>query len=97
MKFSVPEMSCSHCTASIEKSIKAKDPAAAVSTDLETRIDFAVYWIRAFELKPVEVGISNRHPQIPPLSCHPHSRWPYVVCAAQPPAHHVHLLSPCTA
>ena len=37
MKFSVPEMSCSHCTASIEKSIKAKDPAAAVSTDLETR------------------------------------------------------------
>jgi copper chaperone len=30
-------MSCSHCTASIEKSIKAKDPAAAVSTDLETR------------------------------------------------------------
>ena len=37
MKFSVPEMSCGHCTASIEKSIKAKDPAAAVSTDLETR------------------------------------------------------------
>jgi len=36
MKFSVPEMSCGHCTASIEKSIKAKDPAAAVSTDLET-------------------------------------------------------------
>ncbi len=37
MKFSVPEMSCGHCTASIEKSIKAKDPAVAVSTDLETR------------------------------------------------------------
>jgi copper chaperone len=37
MKFSVPKMSCGHCTASIEKSIKAKDPAAAVSTDLETR------------------------------------------------------------
>ncbi|HCI07202.1 MAG: heavy metal-associated domain-containing protein [Pacificibacter sp.] len=37
MKFSVPEISCGHCTASIEKSIKAKDSAAAVSTDLETR------------------------------------------------------------
>ena len=35
MRFSVPEMSCGHCTASIEKSIKAIDPAAAVSTDLE--------------------------------------------------------------
>jgi hypothetical protein len=33
-------------------------------------ICFAVYWIGAFKLKPVEVGISDHHPQIPPLSCH---------------------------
>ena len=38
MKFHVPEMSCGHCTGSIEKGIKAKDPAAVVSTDLETHL-----------------------------------------------------------
>jgi len=32
----VPGMSCSHCTAAIEKAIKAIDPAAEVSCDLET-------------------------------------------------------------
>ncbi len=38
MKFQVPEMSCGHCTAAIEKSILAADPAAVVATDLETRV-----------------------------------------------------------
>lgn len=37
MKFHVPEMSCGHCTAAIEKAVKAVDPSAAVATDLETR------------------------------------------------------------
>jgi len=35
--FSVPEMSCGHCTAAIEKSIKALDPAAKVACELDTR------------------------------------------------------------
>ena len=30
-------MSCSHCVATIEKTIKALDPAAVVSCHLETR------------------------------------------------------------
>ena len=38
MKFHVPEMSCSHCTATIEKNIRAKDPAADITTNLETRL-----------------------------------------------------------
>ena len=38
MKFSVAGMSCGHCTAAIEKSIKAKDPSAVVETDLDQRI-----------------------------------------------------------
>lgn len=36
-RFSVPDMSCGHCTAAIEKAIKALDPKAAVSCDLDTR------------------------------------------------------------
>lgn len=36
MKFNVPEMSCGHCTAAIEASIKALDPAAKVACDLAT-------------------------------------------------------------
>ena len=38
MKFGVPEMSCGHCTAAIEKGIKAKDPSAVVTTDLDQRM-----------------------------------------------------------
>ncbi|WP_040819409.1 heavy-metal-associated domain-containing protein [Litoreibacter arenae] len=37
MKFHVPKMSCGHCTAAIQKGIKAKDPTAEVTTELETR------------------------------------------------------------
>jgi copper chaperone len=37
MKFNVPDMSCGHCTAAIEKSIKAVDPIAQVSFDLGIR------------------------------------------------------------
>jgi len=37
MKFNVPDMSCGHCTAAIEAAIKAEDPAARVSCDLEGR------------------------------------------------------------
>lgn len=37
MKFSVPDMSCGHCTAAIEKAIRAADPAATVHTDLGER------------------------------------------------------------
>ena len=37
-KFSVPNMSCGHCTASIENSILEADEGAEVVCDLETRI-----------------------------------------------------------
>ena len=37
MKYSVPDMSCGHCTAAIKKAIEAVDPAADVQTDLESR------------------------------------------------------------
>ena len=38
MIFSIPKMSCSHCTSAIEKGIKAKDPSAIVTTDLDLRL-----------------------------------------------------------
>jgi len=37
-KLSVPDMSCGHCTAAIEKAIKTLDPTARVSCDLETHV-----------------------------------------------------------
>ncbi|ETA51111.1 heavy-metal-associated domain-containing protein [Ponticoccus alexandrii] len=37
MKFSVPEMSCGHCTTAIEKAVKAADPRASVACDLSAR------------------------------------------------------------
>lgn len=37
MKLHVPEMSCGHCTSTIEKGVKAADPSATVSTELEGR------------------------------------------------------------
>jgi len=36
-RLSVPDMTCGHCTAAIEKAIKAIDPTATVSCDLGTR------------------------------------------------------------
>jgi len=36
MEYSVPEMSCGHCTAAIEKAVKAADPAATVNCDIAT-------------------------------------------------------------
>jgi copper chaperone len=35
-RLNVPDMSCGHCTATIEKAIKAIDPTAQVSCDLGT-------------------------------------------------------------
>lgn len=35
MKFSVPDMSCSHCTAAIEKAVKEADPRAELACDLD--------------------------------------------------------------
>ncbi|MGV6847306.1 MAG: heavy-metal-associated domain-containing protein [Marinibacterium sp.] len=37
MKFSVPDMSCGHCTAAIEKAVKELDPTAEVACDLDNR------------------------------------------------------------
>lgn len=34
MKLHVPEMSCGHCVAAIEKAVKAADPSATIRTDL---------------------------------------------------------------
>jgi copper chaperone len=36
IRLNVPGMSCGHCTAGIEKAIKAIDPTAKVSCDLGT-------------------------------------------------------------
>lgn len=36
-KFSVPEMSCGHCKAAIEKAVAAVDDAATVQVDLTQR------------------------------------------------------------
>ncbi|WP_172329903.1 heavy-metal-associated domain-containing protein [Mangrovicoccus sp. HB161399] len=37
MKFSVPDMSCGHCRASIEKAVKGADPAASLAFDQDSR------------------------------------------------------------
>ncbi|MHA6326917.1 heavy-metal-associated domain-containing protein [Roseivivax sp. CAU 1753] len=37
MIFNVPDMSCGHCTAAIEKSVVAADPAATVTCALPDR------------------------------------------------------------
>ncbi len=37
MKLSIPDMSCGHCKATVEKTIAAVDPAARVVVDLGTR------------------------------------------------------------
>lgn len=36
MKFLIPDMSCGHCVATIEKAVKAKDPVATVNPDLSS-------------------------------------------------------------
>lgn len=36
-KLSIPDMSCGHCTATIEKTIKALDPAALLEFDMPCR------------------------------------------------------------
>ena len=37
MKFHVPDMSCGHCVATIEKPLKAEDPTATLRIDLKAR------------------------------------------------------------
>ena len=37
MKFSVPEMSCGHCVATIEKAVKIVDPDAEIACDLASK------------------------------------------------------------
>ncbi|SDC01193.1 heavy-metal-associated domain-containing protein [Ruegeria marina] len=37
MKFHIPDMSCSHCTAAIDKALKAIDPDAKVDSDLTSK------------------------------------------------------------
>ncbi|MFV0336384.1 MAG: heavy-metal-associated domain-containing protein [Tropicimonas sp.] len=37
MKFSVPDMSCGHCTSAIEKAVKAADAGANVTCDIPAR------------------------------------------------------------
>ena len=37
MKFTVPDMSCGHCVATITKAIKALDAEAGVTVDLASR------------------------------------------------------------
>lgn len=34
MKLHIPDMSCGHCVATIEKAVKATDPSAVVRPDL---------------------------------------------------------------
>lgn len=35
--YSIPDMSCAHCRAVLEKTVQAADPQAKVSVDLEQR------------------------------------------------------------
>lgn len=37
-KLNVPDMSCNHCTAAIEKAVKAADASAVLRFDLEAHI-----------------------------------------------------------
>lgn len=37
-KFSIPDMSCGHCKATVEKAVASLDPAAKVAVDLTTRL-----------------------------------------------------------
>ncbi|MCY1127069.1 heavy-metal-associated domain-containing protein [Frigidibacter sp. RF13] len=37
MKLSIPDMSCGHCKATVEKTIAAVDPGAKVAVDLGSR------------------------------------------------------------
>lgn len=37
MKFSVPDMSCGHCTAAIESAVKSADSSAGIECDLSAR------------------------------------------------------------
>lgn len=36
-KFNVPDMSCSHCKAAIERAVTAADPAATLVFDMDAR------------------------------------------------------------
>jgi copper chaperone len=38
LKLRIPEMSCGHCTAAVEKAVKSEDPAAKVDIDLGTKV-----------------------------------------------------------
>ena len=38
LKLKVPEMSCGHCVATIEKAVRSVDPAARVEADLASKI-----------------------------------------------------------
>lgn len=37
MRFSVPDMTCGHCKAAVEKAVASVDPAARVRVDLASR------------------------------------------------------------
>ena len=37
LKLKVPQMTCGHCAATIEKAVKSLDPAAKVQVDLGTK------------------------------------------------------------
>ena len=38
LKLKVPDMSCGHCAATIEKAARSVDPAARVDVDLTTKV-----------------------------------------------------------
>lgn len=37
-RYRVPDMSCGHCTSTIEKAVKGVDPEASVESDLATHL-----------------------------------------------------------
>ena len=70
-RFTVPDMSCGHCTAAIEKAVKSIDPTATVACDLETktvavetflseRPDVAKRFLRAFDKS---LKFTSEHPR----------------------------------
>jgi len=56
MKFNVPDMSCGHCTAAIEKAITAADANAKVECDLPSR---SVAVQSGLDASAVSAAISN--------------------------------------
>lgn len=53
MRFAVPEMSCGHCKAAIEKAVTGADPKAALEFDMDNRVVSIESGLAAAELTEI--------------------------------------------